>query len=315
MSEASKHDGLIVFMGTPAYAVPALGVVAASAHPVLVITQPDRPAGRGRQLRPSAVKEAARTLGLPVLTPSRLGPKTFARLRELSPKLIVTAAYGGILPPAYLALPPAGAYNLHASLLPRWRGPNPIAWAIRAGDAQTGVTLMRMDEGVDTGPIVVQRALPIGGAETTGSLTGRLADLAGALLDEWLCRLLGGDGVGSPQGNGYREAPKFESEASRIDWSQPAASVSAQIRSLLPDPGPWALAEGERLVIREVAGLLDDEGGQRLRPGQIERRGDEWRIGCGQGRLRVTLIQPAGRRAMSPGAYVRGLRHEVRALD
>lgn len=314
MSEASKRDGLIVFMGTPAYAVPALCRVAGSTHPVLVITQPDRPAGRGRRLRPSPVKEAAGALGLPVLTPPRLGPKTLERLRKLSPALIVTAAYGGILPPAYLALPTAGAFNLHASLLPRWRGPNPIAWAIRAGDAETGVTLMRMDEGVDTGPIVVQRAIPIGTAETTGSLTVRLADVAGALLDEWLPRLLAGGVMGRAQGDGFQEAPKFEPGAGRVEWSQPAASVSAQIRSLLPDPGPWTLAEGERLVIREVGGLLDDEGGQALRPGQIERRGDEWRIGCGQGRVRVTLIQPAGRRAMSPGAYVRGLRREVAAV-
>ena len=298
-------------MGTPDYAVPALRVLAASGLPLVVVTQPDRPAGRGRRLRPSPVRIAAQALGLSVLTPSRLGPKTFETLRALSPRLIITAAYGGILSARYLALPVCGAYNLHASLLPRWRGPNPIAWAIRAEELQTGVTLMAMDRGVDTGPVVDQRVIEIAPSDTTGSLTERLAERAALLLADWLPRLLAGDVPTTPQPSGATSAPKFAAEDARIPWLEGATTVSARIRSLLPEPGPWTVADGERIVIAEAVPAREVAGERPLSAGEIERRGEAWRIGCGTGSLMVLRIKPAGRRAMTPGAYVRGLRREV----
>ena len=301
----------VVFMGTPAYAVPSLRAVAAACSPVLVVTQPDRPAGRGHRLRKSPVREAAEALGLPVLTPTRLGPKTLERLRQFCPRLMVTAAYGRILPAEYLALPARGAYNLHASLLPRWRGPNPIAWAIRAGDEETGVSLMAMDTGVDTGPVVDRRAIPILSSDTTGSLGVRLSVTAAELVTDWLPRLLHEPVMPSAQPRAGSIAAKFAPEESRILWDVAAPLVSAQIRSLLPEPAPWTLVDGERVVIREVSAEWDADSSDRLRTGQIERRGEAWRIGCATGAVYVTLIQPAGRRAMTPGAYVRGLRREA----
>ncbi len=302
-------------MGTPDYAVPTLRVLAESGLPLVVVTQPDRPAGRGRTLRPSPVRVAAEAMKIPVLTPTRLGPKTFHTLQGLFARLIITAAYGGILPARYLALPVVGAYNLHASLLPRWRGPNPIAWAIRAGDMETGVTLMAMDQGVDTGPVVDRRVVAITPSDTTGSLTERLGAEAAVLVADWLPRLLQGPVPMSPQGAGATVAPKFTAEDARILWTEAASAVSGQVRSLLPSPGPWTTALGERIVIVEAAIARESPGDRRLLAGEIEGRGEAWRIGCGTGSLMVRGIKPAGRRAMTPGAYERGLRTALRQVQ
>jgi methionyl-tRNA formyltransferase len=298
-----------VFMGTPAYAVPALDVLAARGWDVLVVTRPDRPVGRRRHLTPSPVRQRADQWGFPVLTPNRVGPRTVARLEAFRPDLLITAAYGVILSPAVLAIPASGAYNLHASLLPRWRGANPVAWAIRAGDAQTGVTLMAMDAGVDTGPVVAAASEAIRDDDTTGTLTERLAVLAARLLDSWLETLRGGRPPLCPQDGTPTWAPKFQPGEERVDWNRPASVVSCHVRSMLPEPGPYTTVDGERIRLLDVR--VGDRDRSEGPPGTIVLRGEDWHVACGPGTLVVRRIQPAGRRAMTPGAYLRGRREQV----
>lgn len=297
----------VVFMGTPAYAVPALEVLVRRGCAVWVVTRPDRPFGRHRRLAPSPVRARAEELGLPVLTPRRLGPKTRERLAAAAPALLITAAYGLILPSSILALASAGAYNLHASLLPRWRGANPIAWAIRAGDRQTGVSLMAMAAGVDTGPIAAQTSVVIAEDDTTGTLTAKLSRVAADLLDARLEALLTGAVALRPQTGEPTYAPKFAAGAERVDWTQPADVVSRQVRSMLPEPGPYTTVDGERVRLLEVRARREGSG----EPGVIVQEEDLWLIACGTGSLEVRLIQPAGRRPMTPGAYARGRRTEI----
>jgi methionyl-tRNA formyltransferase len=301
--------GRAVFMGTPGYAVPALDVLGRRGWEVLVVTRPDRPVGRRRELRPSPVRERAEQWGFPVLTPSRVGPRTAARLAAFRPDLLFTAAYGLILSPAVLAIAPSGAYNLHASLLPRWRGANPVAWAIRAGDVETGVTLMAMDAGVDTGPVVAAEAEPIREDDTTGTLTDRLARVAAKLLASWLDALRSGHAPRHPQEGTPTWAPKFQPGEERVDWHRPAVAVSCHVRSMLPEPGPYTTVDGERIRLLEVR--VGDGERSEGPPGTVVTRGEEWHVACAPGTLVVGRIQPAGRRAMSPGAYQRGRRRPV----
>jgi methionyl-tRNA formyltransferase len=293
----------LIFMGTPPYALPALEAVWRAGHDVLVVTRPDAPQGRGRRLQPAPVRVWAEAHGLAVLTPARLDPDVVRQLADFAPAALITAAYGLILPPAVLALAPHGAYNVHASLLPRWRGPNPVAWAIRAGDALTGVTLMAMDAGVDTGPIVAQRIEPIRPDDTTGTLTDRLARIGGELVADHLPRLAEGPLPTRPQPAEGTRAPKFRPEEARIDFGEPAWTVSARVRSMLPEPGPYTTVGGVRVELLDAAveAVL-------LEPGTIRQEGETWIIGCGIGSVRVTRIRPAGRREMTPAAFARGQR-------
>ncbi len=311
--EAGPKGGAVglrlVFMGTPMYAVPVLRALVQlpRVDAVLVITRPAAARGRGRQPALPPVAEAARQLGLPVWTPSRLGPQAAARLARWRPDVALTAAYGVILPPAVLAQFPAGAYNLHASLLPRWRGPNPIAWAIRSGDAETGVSLMRMDAGVDTGPVAAQVRVPVAPDDTTGTLTARLAEAAARLWTEQWPALSSGVLQAVPQAGPACHAPKDPPGAGRLHFEAPADVLARMIRSMLPDPGPHTMAGPVRIKVLQarvaewaVAGV----------PGTIVRRApgaEEWVVACGrQTALQIQLIQPAGRRPMSPGAFDRG---------
>jgi len=301
----------VIFFGTPAYAVPVLRTVAAlPGVEVVVVTRPDAPKGRGRQLVPSPVRVAAESLGLMVWTPRRIGPRTIARMAAWRPAWGLTAAYGLILPPAALAQFHRGAYNLHASLLPRWRGPNPIAWAIRAGDPVTGVTLMRMDAGVDTGPVLRQAVCAIDPLDTTGTLGARLGDLAADLWRDSWSDLVGGRLTAAPQVGSVTYAPKDAPAVAQLDWTQTAPALERQIRSMLPDPGPYTRAGAVRIKILR-ADVVSSPPHPGAQPGMIWRAGrsrEEWVVTCGsiETALRIHQLQPAGRRPMTPGAFDRG---------
>lgn len=300
----------VVFMGTPSYAIPVLRGLTelAGVDAVLAITRADAPRGRGGRRLPSPVRAAAESLGLSVWTPRALGPRTLERLAHWRPDVALTAAYGLILPPSWLAAFPGGAYNLHASLLPRWRGPNPIAWAIRAGDAATGVSLMRMDAGVDTGPVIAQAVVAVRPDDTTGTLGERLAAQARDLWAENWPAIAAGTSRASPQQGPVSVAPKDPPGAARVNFEAPADAVDRWIRSMLPDPGPHTMAGATRVkILRARAAEAAIPGAM---PGHIERlgrRGEEWVVACGsQTALVIQEIQPAGRRPMSPGAFDRG---------
>lgn len=295
----------LVFAGTPDFAVPHLAAcVRDDVEIVAVYTQPDRPAGRGRKLTPSPVKQAALEAGLAVEQPESLrDPAARERLAALTPDLMVVVAYGLILPRKVLAIPALGCWNVHASLLPRWRGAAPIQRAIVAGDHETGVCLMQMEAGLDTGPVLLRRALSIMPDETGGSLHDRLASLGAKVLAEGLQRLLDGNlpaaEAQAPTGETY--AHKLDKAEARLDWNEPAAALERKVRAF----DPWPVAEGdvggETLRIwraQEIAGV-------GARPGVIisaARAGID--IACAAGTLRLLEVQRAGGRRMDAGDYV-----------
>jgi methionyl-tRNA formyltransferase len=237
----------VIFFGSPEFAVPALEAVAAHHQVLLVISQPDRPAGRGRQLQAPAVKLSAGRLGLPVEQPARVkDPALVERLASLQPDVFVVAAYGRILPPALLAVPRLGPWNIHASLLPRYRGAGPIQWAIIRGDAETGVSIMRMEEGLDTGPVAAVRREAISGEDTAGTLSARLSRAGAALLIETLPAIASGTVVLTEQDHARATlAPMLSKADGLLDFRQRAALVSAQARGVDPWPGAFALYQGE----------------------------------------------------------------------
>ena len=242
----------IIFMGTPEFAVPVLDALTQTTHKIVgVYTRPDQPAGRGNQLRSSPIKRLAETRRLPVFQPPTLRkPEVVAPLRDLAPDLIVVAAYGLILPPAVLAIPPRGCINTHASLLPRHRGAAPIAAAILAGDRETGITLMQMDVGLDSGPILAQRATPIAADDTTGTLTPKLADLAAALLIETLPRILAGDITPQPQDESRATYQKMiRKEEGLIDWTRSAAEIERRVRAFKPWPSAYTFWNHTQLKV------------------------------------------------------------------
>lgn len=285
-------------MGTPDFAVPALTALAAEHEIVAVYTQPPRPAGRGKKDRPSPVHEAAVALKLEVRHPASLrtaaSQADFAALR---PEVAVVVAYGLLLPPAVLAVPTKGCLNIHASLLPRWRGAAPIHRAIMAGDSETGVCIMQMEEGLDTGPVLLREAVPIGSGDTTADLQGVLSALGARLIRTALGRLE--SLVPVPQAvSGVTYAEKIAKNESRIDWSRPAHVIDRQIRGLSPFPGAWCEAGGERLKLlrsRLVAG-----SGQ---PGEVL---GGTVIACGTGAIEILQAQREGRRPVSSEELLRG---------
>jgi len=295
----------LVFAGTPAFAVPTLtALCAAGFAPVAVYTQPDRPAGRGRQVQPSPVKQAALAAGLPVEQPATLkDPDVQARLRAWAPELLIVVAYGLLLPPAVLALPRRGGVNLHASLLPRWRGAAPIQRALLAGDAQTGVDLMQMEAGLDTGPVHARREIPIGPRDTAGTLHDRLAALAADLLLEHLPALLAGTSMPRPQATeGVTYAHKIDKNEAWIDWRQPAARIERQIRAF--DPWPVAQTRLAGAPLRLWAAELPPPASVGV-PGQVlatSAAGID--VATGAGTLRLTRVQPPGKRPMSAAQFL-----------
>lgn len=292
-------------MGTPEYARRILELIAAPSHRFLVLSKPDVPVGRHRRVTPSPVSCWALSQGMELLRPARLLDEAQA-IHAFQPDYLLTAAFGRILRPWLLNAPRFGAYNLHASLLPRWRGPNPVAWAIRAGDSVSGVTLMAMDEGIDTGPIVAQARLPIELEDTRASLTEKMADLGAHLWQETLRRYPYQAWPVTPQSpEGIKFAPKFGAEEARIDWSRDAVQIDAHIRSLAPEPGAYALLGPQHLKILEAkteSAIMEGP------PGRLVSAASHWLVACGQGVLRILAVKAPGRRTMAPGDYLRGYR-------
>ncbi|PNS08515.1 methionyl-tRNA formyltransferase [Solilutibacter silvestris] len=299
----------IVFAGTPEFAVPSLRAACERADVVAVYTQPDRPAGRGRALTPSPVKQEALQRGIDVRQPETLrDPEVQAQLRALEPDLIVTAAYGLILPKKVLKIPFHGCWNLHGSLLPRWRGAAPIQRAIEAGDAETGVCLMQMAAGLDTGPVLLSEATAIAADETSGELYERLADIAARVLAQGLELLeAGSPPLPHPQPEaGVTHAAKIEKAEARLDWNQPAEVLARKVRAFQPWPVAEATLAGERVRIhaaKVVAVTSDAEAGSVI---AASRDGID--IACGAGVLRLLVLQREGGRTVSAGDYLNARR-------
>ena len=300
----------IVFMGSPQPAAVVLdaaaGVAAANGWVVAAVyTAPDKPEGRGRRLSPSPVRRRADELGIPVLTPSRLTlPEEQERFRSLRADLVVLAAYGLLLPAPFLFEPAHGAVNVHPSLLPRHRGATPVAAAILGGDAETGVTVMKMDEGLDTGPTLARRSVPLRGDERTGPLTDRLFALGGELLAEVLPPYVAGEVVPVPQpGEGVTYAPRMTKADGLIDWREPALLIERKVRAYDPWPGAAAVWEGRRLAV--TGAEVDVEAGD-VAVGEVTTRGDAVLVGTGQGALRLLRVKVEGRPEMGIAEFLRG---------
>lgn len=288
----------IIFMGSPDFAVPSLNALVEAGHEVIAVyCQPPRPAGRGKAERRTAVHERAEQLGIEVWHPKSLkDEEEQARFRALDADLAVVAAYGLILPKPILEAPKGGCVNVHASLLPRWRGAAPIQRAILAGDEVSGVTIMRMDEGLDTGPILLKRALPIAG-KTGGQVMEELAQLGASALLEWLASL--SPPIPQP-GEGVTYASKIDKSETRIDWRRSATEIGRQVRAFAPSPGAWFEAgEGERIKLLECD--ITTNAGQ---PGEV--LDDQLTIACAEGAVRPLKVQRAGRSRMSPEELLRG---------
>jgi methionyl-tRNA formyltransferase len=290
----------IIFMGSPEFAVPALNALVEAAHEVVAVyCQPPRPAGRGKADRKTAVHERAEQLGLEVRTPRTLrDADEQAKFAALDADLAVVAAYGLILPKPILDAPKMGCVNIHASLLPRWRGAAPIQRAILAGDTVSGVTIMQMDVGLDTGPMLLTRKL-IFNRRNAGQVTEEMARVGANVLIEWLSDPTGYRPQPQPE-EGATYAPKIDKAEARIDWTRPATEIERQVRAFAPAPGAWFEANGERIKLLDTVASEDASG----EPGEV--LDDFLNIATGDGYLRPLMVQRAGRGAMSPGELLRG---------
>lgn len=309
----------VVFMGTPQFAVPILEMLLENYPVAGVVTQPDRPSGRHRQLQPSPVCRLARQHALPLLQPTSLrDPATQETLRAWQPDVIVVAAFGQLLPETVLELPPAGCLNVHASLLPRWRGAAPIAAAILAGDTVTGVTIMKMDIGLDTGPILRQSSLAIAPDDTQQSLAERLSRLGAGLLRATLPDWLAGRITPQPQDERLvTYAPPLTKAQGHLDWHLPAEVIARQVRAWHPWPGAFSYWRGQPLRILRALAVLDAgrpelpadvTPGRLAEPGTLVARPEGPAVVTGDGLLVLLEVQPAGKRPMSAADFVRGAR-------
>jgi len=293
----------LVFLGTPAFAVPTLESLVAAGHDVLsVVTQPDRPSGRGQRLTASPVKEAALRFGLPVYQPERIRrPEAVAALASLKPEAMVVVGYGQIIPQSAIDIPPHGIINVHASLLPKYRGAAPVQWAIANGETRTGVTTMRIDAGLDTGDMLLKAEIEIGPEETALELGARLATMGAALLIETLERI---DTIvpqkQDPAGATY--APLLKKEDGLIDWRQPAEAIHNRVRGLQPWPGAHTRFRGQQLHIWKSRVAAGGSGG----PGSLARR--PLRVTCGEGGLELIEVQLEGRKRITAEEFANGQR-------
>ena len=297
----------VVFMGTPAFAVPSLEALLKSDDQVVgVVTQPDRPKGRGQELAISPIKTVCRRENIPVLQPLKMKDPAFLdALRAWQPELIAVAAFGRILPPAILGMPSRGCINVHGSLLPKFRGAGPIQWAIITGETETGITTMLMDEGMDTGPMLLQEKIPIQADDTAGSLSVRLADVGGRLLIETIRRLKSGILTPAPQDHTQATlAPMLKKEDGIIDWTTTAVEIERRIRGMSPWPGAFTFAGEERWTIwRAAVTELPSESP----PGQVVSATKEGiAVATGQGSFLITELQPANSRRMATAQYLAG---------
>jgi methionyl-tRNA formyltransferase len=301
--EATK----IVFMGSPDFAVPSLRALAENFTVIGVITQPDRPAGRGRKLTPPPVKVLAGDLGIPTLQPQRLHKDSdaLAQLRAWSPDLIAVAAFGQILKPEVLDLPPHGCLNVHGSLLPHWRGAAPLNAAILHGDSQTGITIMKMDPGLDTGPMLSKRAIPIGPDDTAGSLFGAMAELGAALLVETIPPYLRGELIPEPQDDALATyAPLLKKADGELDFNQPAPYLARQVRAYDPWPGTYFHWAGAPLKVHAAHPIEKASPGI----GVLTVHAGLPAVGTSEGILVLDQIQPAGKKSMAGDAFLRGVK-------
>jgi methionyl-tRNA formyltransferase len=298
----------IVFMGSPDFASPALRALSESYPVVGVVTQPDRVAGRGRGLKPPPVKTLAGDLGIPVIQPERLHqPEAMERLRSWSPDVIVVAAFGQILKREVLDLPMYGCLNVHASLLPRWRGAAPINAAILHGDAETGITIMKMDEGLDTGPILIQRAVRMAKDETAGSLFVTLSQLGAKTLLETLPGYLSGEISPQPQPDtGATYASMLTKEDGALDFTQPAEQLARQVRAFNPWPGTYFAWQGKTLKVHRAIAVAGQ--GQEVQVGRRAVHQGQPAVGTADGLLVLEEVQPAGKKPMPGRAFLAGAR-------
>jgi methionyl-tRNA formyltransferase len=299
----------IVFMGTPEFALPTLQTLVDRYPVVGVVTQPDRPAGRGRSLQPPPVKQAALAHDLAVYQPQSLRTKeALQQLQTWAPDVIVTAATGHILTPAVLAVPSRGTLNVHASLLPRWRGAAPIQAAILAGDRETGVTIMCTDKGLDTGPILSQKAIPIAPRETAASLHDKLAQLGAELLRETMPRWLEGEIIPRPQPEqGITVAGRIHKKDGQIDWTRSAKGIDRQIRAYTPWPGAFTFWKKRRLQVIQAIPLTEETLSDTTDPpGTVIMLKDLPAVVTGRGLLRLDQVKLSGKQAMPGAAFIRG---------
>jgi methionyl-tRNA formyltransferase len=297
----------IVFMGSPDFALPTLSALVEHHHIVGVVTQPDRPAGRGRTLKAPPVKQLALEHNLPLIQPQKLNdPTVLEQLESWAPQVIVVAAFGQILRPRVLDLPPHGCINVHASLLPRWRGAAPINAAILHGDMESGVTIMKMDPGLDTGPVISQKAIPIGPNETAGELFTRLANLGGDLLLETLPAYLRGDLVPQPQINSlHTYAPMLKRQDGELDFNHTAPDLARRVRAFNPWPGTSLAWNEKRIKVH----LAHPENVTSPGAGVFLIHEGMPAIGTAEGLLVLDEIQPPGKRKLSGDSFLRGTRN------
>ncbi len=307
MLKSSCMEIKVVFMGSPEFANPTLAALAQHYPVVGVITQPDRPSGRGKQLTPPPVKVLAESLGLPVIQPQRMRePEAQAQLQAWAPDLIVVAAFGQILRANVLDLPRLGCINVHASLLPRWRGASPIHAAILHGDPQSGVSIMRMDPGIDTGPVLAQRAVEILSTDTAESLSDKLAGCGADLLIETLPGYLAGDIVPQPQNEELATyAALIKKEDGALDFQRASAELERTVRAYFPWPGTYTLWQGQMFKILRA----HTAPGQAGQPGQHGVVGGQPAIAAADGWLVLDEVQPAGKKPMPGDLFLRGARN------
>jgi methionyl-tRNA formyltransferase len=298
----------IAFLGTSSFAVPALRALTERHTITLVVTQPDRPSGRHAVVAPPPVKLAALDAGLPICQPERVNnDDAVAQLRESRPDVLVVAAYGQLLRPAVFGLAPLGAINIHASLLPRYRGAAPVHWALVNGEETTGITTFVIDRGMDTGPILLSRRLSIGEDETAGELEARLASLGADVMLETLDRLAAGTLTPTPQPDGATMAPRLARDDGHVDWAAPARAVHNLVRGMTPWPGAWTTLDGERVKIHRAA--LTRIAAGPLLPGTLgPRESARLLVACGDLLLEVLEIQREAHARTSGSEFLNGLR-------
>ncbi|MEM1342261.1 MAG: methionyl-tRNA formyltransferase [Pseudomonadota bacterium] len=301
----------LVFMGTPDFSVAALQALVEAGHEIAAVyTQPPRPAGRGKKDRLSPVAEVASELGLPVEWPKSLrDPKAQATFLDYAADVAVVVAYGLILPQAVLDAPRHGCINIHASLLPRWRGAAPIQRAIMAGDDQTGISIMQMEAGLDTGPVLLSRAIDIAIGETAGELHDRLSVLGAETIALALGDLENLTPTLQPE-TGVIYAEKIDKEEARIDWSRPAVEIARGINGLSPFPGAWSLVQGKRVKFLRAESVTEAVAGSGA-PGAVISVAPDLTIACGDGAVRIREVQAEGRTRQSAREYLRGARLDV----